>query len=76
VVPGGGISPDHQRWVRPRYRFFLPVKVLSRVFRGKFTAGLKKAFREGELSFAGALQPLTEEPAFHSFLRSLFRQDW
>ena len=40
VVPAGGLSPDHRRWVRPRYPFFLPVKVLSRVFRGKFLAGL------------------------------------
>jgi hypothetical protein len=58
------------------YPFFLPVKVLSRVFRGKFTAGLKKAFRKRELSFPGALQPLAQETAFRSLLRSLFRQDW
>ena len=76
VIPAGGLSLDHQRWVRPRYRFFLPVKVLSRIFRGKFTAELKKAFRKRELSFPGALQPLAQEPAFRSFLRSLFRQDW
>lgn len=76
MIPAGGLSLDHQRWVRPRYRFFLPVKVLSRVFRGKFTAGLKKAFRKGELSFPGTLQSLAQEPAFRSLLRSLFRQDW
>ena len=55
---------------------FLPVKVLSRVFRGKFTAGLKKAFQKRELTFPGTLQPLAQEAAFRSFLRSLFRQDW
>jgi hypothetical protein len=76
VIPAGGLSLDHQRWVRPRYRFFLPVKVLSRVFRGKFTAGLKKAFRNRELAFPGTLQSLAQEPAFRSLLRSLFRQDW
>jgi hypothetical protein len=76
VIPAGGLSLDHQRWVRPRYRFFLPVKVLSRVFRGKFTAGLKKAFRKRELAFPGTLQSLAQEPAFRSLLRSLFRQDW
>ena len=38
VVPGGGLSPDHQRWIASRVHFFLPVKVLSRVFRGKFVA--------------------------------------
>lgn len=76
VIPGGGLSPDHQHWIHPRYAFFLPVKVLSRVFRGKFTAGLKSAFRKRQLSFPGSLQPLAEERAFRSFLRSLFRQDW
>jgi hypothetical protein len=76
VIPGGGLSPDHQHWIQPRYAFFLPVKVLSRVFRGKFTAGLKSAFRKGQLAFPGSLRPLVEEPAFRSFLRSLFRQDW
>ena len=49
---------DHQRWIHPRYAFFLPVKVLSRVFRGKFTAGLKRAFRKRQLIFPGSLQPL------------------
>ena len=47
VIPSGGLSPDHQHWIHPRYAFFLPVKVLSKVFRGKFTAGLKRAFHTG-----------------------------
>jgi hypothetical protein len=76
VIAAGGLSLDHQRWIHPRYAFFLPVKVLSRVFRGKFHAGLKKAFRKKQLTFPGALAPLAQERAFHSFLRSLFRQDW
>src|ERR1019366_1665418 len=46
VVPAGGLSLDHTRWVKSRYRFFLPIKVLSRVFRGKFVAGLRQAFRD------------------------------
>jgi hypothetical protein len=75
VIPAGGLSLDHQRWVHPRYRFFLPVKVLSRIFRGKFTVGLKKAFRRRELNFPDALQPLAQEATFRSFLRALFRQD-
>jgi Putative transposase/Transposase zinc-binding domain len=76
VIPSGGLSLDHQHWVHPRYPFFLPVKVLSRVFRGKFTAGLKRAFQKKQLTFPGSLRPLAQEPAFRSFLRSLFRQDW
>jgi hypothetical protein len=76
VIPAGGLSHDHQSWIRPPYAFFLPVKVLSRVFRGKFVAGLKIAFRKKELTFPGTLQPLTQAPAFRSFLRSLYRKDW
>jgi Putative transposase/Transposase zinc-binding domain len=76
VIPSGGLSTDHQRWIHPRYPFFLPVKVLGRVFRGKFVAGLKRAFRRGELRFPGILKPLAQEKAFHAFLRSLYRNDW
>jgi hypothetical protein len=76
VIPAGGLSHDHQSWIGPPYAFFLPVKVLSRVFRGKFVAGLKMAFRKKELAFSGTLQPLAQAPAFRSFLRSLYRKDW
>jgi hypothetical protein len=76
VIPSGGLSPDHQRWVHPRYPFFLPVKVLSRVFRGKFVAGLKRAFREGRRVFPGSLNRFGDRKAFQAFLRLLFRQDW
>ena len=76
VIPAGGLSPDHQRWVHPRYAFFLPVKVLSRVFRGKFIAGLKRAFLQGKLRFPGSVKRLAEQKAFHAFLRPLFRHDW
>jgi hypothetical protein len=76
VIPAGGLAPDHLRWVHPHYAFLLPVKVLSRVFRGKFVAGLKRLFREGDLCLPGTLKPLVQEKVFRSFLRSLFRQDW
>ena len=76
VIPAGGLSADRQRWVHPRYPFFLPVKVLSRVFRGRFVAGLKRAFQQGELCLPGGLQPLAQDKTFRAFLRSLFRQDW
>jgi hypothetical protein len=76
VIPAGGLSPDGQRWVRPRYAFFLPVKVLSRVFRGKFVAGLKHAFHKKELLFPGSLKALEGEKPFGAFLRKLYRQDW
>jgi predicted Zn-ribbon and HTH transcriptional regulator len=76
VIPAGGLSPDHQRWVHPRYAFFLPVKVLSRVFRGKFIDGLNRVFQQGGLSFPGRTKPLAAEKAFRAFLRPLFRHDW
>lgn len=76
VVPGGGLSPDHERWISSPPRFFLPVRVLSRVFRGKFVAGLRRAFGQHQLGFYGECLPLAEEKAFAAFLRTLFRQDW
>src|SRR5580693_1947481 len=76
VIPSGGLSADHRSWVHPRYSFFLPVRVLSRVFRGKFVDGLKQAFQNGKLLFPGSLKPLGETKAFHAFLRPLFRKDW
>ena len=76
VVPAGGFALDYNRWVHPRYPFFLPVKVLSRVFRGKFVAGLQRAFRRGDLLFPGSLGTLAEQKAFRGLLRSLFRNQW
>ena len=76
VVPGGGLSPDHARWVPSRSHFFLPVRALSRLFRGKFVAGLRRAFRQHALAFHGECQSLAQEKAFMAFLRTLFRQDW
>jgi Putative transposase len=55
---------------------FLPIKVLSRVFRGKFVADLKQAFRDGLLNFHGSLTPLAQPKIFTSWLRPLFRKDW
>jgi hypothetical protein len=76
VIPAGGLSPDHLRWIRSRPRFFLPIHVLRRVFRGKFVAGLKLAFQRGQLHLAGNLVSLTQPKIFASWLRPLFRKDW
>jgi hypothetical protein len=76
VVPAGGLSPDGARWIHARPRFFLPIPVLRQVFRGKLVAALRRAFRQGRLSFPGSLAPLATEGAFRSFLRSLYRQTW
>jgi len=76
VVPAGGLSPDHKSWIRPKYAFFLPVDVLSSVFRAKFVHGLRKAFGEQKLIFPGSLAPLADPKRFTAFVDSLFRQRW
>jgi len=76
VIPAGGIAPDRSYWAHPPAGFFLPVRVLSKVFRGKFVAGLKRLFRKHELSFHGSLGSLADPKSFHRFLRQLFRHDW
>ena len=76
VVPAGGLAPDHRRWVRPRYAFFLPVKVLSRVFRGKFLAGLKRLHGRKKLQCAGPAGALADQQQFAKLLRHLHRHDW
>jgi hypothetical protein len=75
ILPSGGLSFDHQQWVHPRYAF-LPAKVLRKVFRGKFTAGLKNSFRRGTLQFPGALKAIGTDQTFRAFLRTLFRKNW
>jgi len=76
VIPAGGLSLEHTRWVKSRDHFFLPIKVLSRVFRGKFVAALQCAFREGHLRFSGNLTLLAQPKIFAAWLRPLFRKDW
>lgn len=76
VIPAGGLSPDRTRWVHPKYPFFLPVKVLSRVFRGKFVGRLKRAFRKKKLQFPPTNAELEQPKLFLRFLRTLFREDW
>jgi hypothetical protein len=76
VVPGGGLSPDHRRWIPCRPKFFLPVKVLSPVFRGKFLAGLERAFEKHQLTLAGQLAPLQSPAAFAALLRTAAKPNW
>ena len=76
VVPGGGVSLDGTRWVSCPRGFFLPVKLLSRKFRGTFLAFLKQAHRRRELTLAGRLQPLASDRAFRSWLGPLYDKEW
>ena len=76
VIPAGGLSLDHARWIASRQRFFLPIHVLRRVFRGKFVAGLRRAFQLGQLNFHGDLTLLAQPKTFAAWLRPLYRNDW
>lgn len=76
VVPGGGLSLDHTRWISSHPRFFLPVKVLSSVFRDKFLDGLKQAHLTNQLRFYGDCEELSDSQAFASFVDELSEKDW
>lgn len=76
VVTGGGLSPDGRRWIGTRERFFLPVTVLGRLFRGKFLAALKSARDKGELQFDGSTACLGTDAAWARFLTTLYRKNW
>jgi hypothetical protein len=76
VIPGGGLSPDGQRWIACRPGFFLPVRVLSRYFRRRFLELLVHAFDGGELEFFSALQGLRERKAFLRYLDPLQQKEW
>jgi hypothetical protein len=76
VVPGGGLSPDGSHWVACQPRFLLPVRVLSRVFRGKSLALLGNAFEQGKLSFHGKLRALADAGAFPRRLAASAETEW
>ena len=76
IVPGGGLSPDGSRWIACKPGFFLPVRVLSRLFRRLFLDGLAALHTTSRLAFLGDLAPLAEKCAFDAALASLRCSDW
>jgi hypothetical protein len=76
VVPAGGLSLDGTDWIRGGKKFFLPVRVLSRVFRGKFIAFLKQAYARGELKFHGQLRSLAQPVTMENLLNRSVKHDW
>jgi hypothetical protein len=76
LVPAGGLALDGSRWISCRRKFFLPVRVLSRLFRGKLLAFLEAAFAEGQLQFSGRLTKLADPARFHAWLNQLRQTDW
>jgi len=76
IVPGGGLSRDGSRWVACKPGFFLPVRVLSRLFRRLFLEQLSAAHQAGRLQFFGQHQALANADDFAAFLRPLRKRDW
>ena len=76
VVTGGGLSSDQTRWVSSRKGFFLPVRVMSVLFRGKFLSYLKSSFEAGELIFPGGISCLEDPAEFEIFRRRLYHKKW
>ncbi|MEN8151602.1 MAG: IS91 family transposase [Planctomycetota bacterium] len=76
LVPGGGLGADRRTWIACRPGFFLPVRVLSAVFRGKFLEQARRAFARGELKFQGKLEHLADPGDFHRLLKSTYEHDW
>jgi hypothetical protein len=76
VVPGGGLSSDHERWISCLPGFFLPVEVLSQLFRRLFLEQLEDAFYRKQLLFPGSIEPLRNAFAFADLLRSHEERDW
>ena len=75
-MPGGGISPEGDRWIACLPRFFLPVQVLSRLFRRLFLEMLEQAYRAGKLEFFSDLQPLQDAAAFARYLDAVRQTEW
>lgn len=77
LVPAGGIAPDQSRWIRTRHpRFFLPGKVLAKMFRGKFLALLSRAYRRNKLRLCGLLTAWKKPAVFDRLYRQLKRLNW
>ncbi len=74
VIPAGGLAPGHKRWIGTQHRFLLPIPVLRKVFRGKFTAGLKRLYRKGRLDCSGPAAAFQQPMQFAQLLRTVHRQ--
>src|SRR5204863_5287584 len=76
VVPGGGISLEGDRWVSCRPGFFLPVRLLSRLFRGKFLDMMGRAYQRGQLEFHGQQQNLGHPREFRELMEACWQKEW
>lgn len=76
IIPAGGLSFDQQRWIHSRKKFLLPIKVISRLFRGKFMAYYKKACSNGKIKFEGQIEALSQNSNHQAHIDSLYEKNW
>ena len=76
IVPGGGLSLDKSKWIKSKQKFFIPVKVLSRKFRGKFLYYLNKLYLDNKLLFPESISALSSRNIFNEFKDSLYKKEW
>lgn len=76
IIPAGGLSLDHGRWISSRKDFFIPIKVMARLFRGKFLAYYKKAYLEGRIKLDGVTEALTDPVKHQSLVNGLYGKNW
>ena len=76
IVPGGGLSLDKSKWIKSKRKFFIPVKVLSRKFKGKFLYYLNKLYLDNKLVFPESISELSSRNIFNEFKDSLYKKEW
>ncbi len=76
LVTGGGLSLDGKQWINSKKKFFIHVKVLSKVFRGKYLYYLKQAYKDKELKFKGEIEKLKQKSEFTKLLNLMYYKDW
>jgi hypothetical protein len=76
IVTGGGLSREEDRWIASKKKFFIPVRAMSRLFRGKFLFYLKQARETKKLNFSGQIEPVAKENNFHELMNQVYTKDW
>ena len=76
IVPGGGLSTDNSKWIKSKKKFFIPVKVLSRKFRGKYLFYLNELYKNNKLKFPKSISEFQFKELFNEFKDSLYKKEW
>jgi len=76
IVPGGGLSTNNSKWIKSKKKFFIPVKVLSRKFRGKYLFYLNELYKKNKLKFPKSISEFQFKELFNEFKDSLYKKEW